>query len=257
LKDPIDSTVSVRLTLAPATACDSSSSSSSSTIWVPAQVLYCFSNYLDLAVLQISPGALARVNPGQLQPLQLVPPKSDVTPGDDAYVIGHGLFGPQMGLAPAVSVGCVGRVAALPVSSSSRSQGYFQQQQQQQGWRASMVISTAAVHSGASGGALVDAAGRLVGLVTSNARHVKGRTLPHLNFCISAAELRPVWDWAQQQQQQQREGGQVLLLGAEGVTVQDAVQDLKRYDVESVAGSRLWALQPYLPTSVVQPASSL
>jgi S1-C subfamily serine protease len=123
-----------------------------------------------------------------------------------------------------------------------------------------MVISTAAVHSGASGGALVDAAGRLVGLVTSNARHVKGRTLPHLNFCISAAELRPVWDWAQQQQQQQqqqREGGRVLLPGAEGVTVQDAVQQLKRFDAESVAGSKLWALQPYLPTAVLRPASSL
>lgn len=118
-----------------------------------------------------------------------------------------------------------------------------------------MVISTAAVHSGASGGALVDSAGRLVGLVTSNARHVKGRTLPHLNFCISAAELRPVWDWAQQQQQ--REGGQVLLPGAEGVIVQDTAQQLKRFDVESVAGSKLWALQPYLPTSAVQPASSL
>jgi hypothetical protein len=42
-----------------------------------------------------------------------------------------------------------------------------------------------------------------------------------------------VWDWAQQQQQQQQ---QKLLQG---------------FDVHSVSGSRLWALQPYMHAAAV------
>lgn len=79
-----------------------------------------------------------------------------------------------------------------------------------------MLLSTAAVHGGASGGACLDAAtGELLGLVTSNAKHTQrlppGQTraagsrrsgsssggavvsvLPHLNFAIPAAQLAPV-----------------------------------------------------------------
>lgn len=72
-----------------------------------------------------------------------------------------------------------------------------------------MLLTTAAVHSGASGGAVLDAAsGALLGLVTSNAKHssrassasdwlggaVHGQhtILPHINFSIPAAQLRPV-----------------------------------------------------------------
>jgi S1-C subfamily serine protease len=240
LTDPPAPDVSIRLTLPPSASDPSSSSSSSSwDVWVPAKVVYCFTGYLDLAVLQIQPQGFRDLRPSMLKPLQLVPERCDVTPGDDVYVIGHGLFGPRMGLGPAVTAGCAARVVAVPISGSSSSSSSSgaregpgpQQLQQQQQWKPSMVISTAAVHSGASGGALVDAAGRLVGLVTSNARHVKGQTLPHMNFCISAAELRPVWDWAQQQQQQQK-----LLQG---------------FDVHSVSGSRLWALQPYMHAAAV------
>ncbi len=43
--------------------------------------------------------------------------------------------------------------------------------------RPTMLLSTAAVHSGASGGALVSRQGRLLGLVTSNARCVHACTL--------------------------------------------------------------------------------
>lgn len=51
------------------------------------------------------------------------------------------------------------------------------------GGRVSMLITTAAVHRGASGGAVLDAAsGALAGLVTSNARHASGTTLPDINF---------------------------------------------------------------------------
>jgi peroxisomal leader peptide-processing protease len=43
--------------------------------------------------------------------------------------------------------------------------------------RAAMLLTTAAVHSGASGGAALSAEGRLLGMVTSNARHVSGAVL--------------------------------------------------------------------------------
>lgn len=229
--------VSIRVTFP--TAADSHGSSSSSesasgkcrSVWVPARVVYCFTGYLDLAVLQVTPAGMSSLNPALLQPLRLVRPECDVTPGDDAFVIGHGLFGPRMGLSPAITAGCVAREVAVPPGQSNSS-GHQQKQQQQQGWKPSMVISTAAVHSGASGGALVDAAGRLAGLVTSNARHVRGQTLPHFNFCISASELRPVWDWAQQQQ--------------DSLVDQAGWKQLRALDVESAAGAMLWALQPYL-----------
>lgn len=78
-----------------------------------------------------------------------------------------------------------------------------------------MLLTTAAVHSGASGGACLNAVtGELLGLVTSNAKHTQrlppgsaaGRggsssgsgggaqvwVLPHLNFAIPAAQLAPV-----------------------------------------------------------------
>ena len=38
--------------------------------------------------------------------------------------------------------------------------------------------------------------GELLGIVTSNARHHSGATLPHLNFCIPNAELVRVFQWA-------------------------------------------------------------
>jgi S1-C subfamily serine protease len=122
-----------------------------------------------------------------------------------------------------------------------------------------MVISTAAVHSGASGGALLDAAGRLVGLVTSNARHVKGQTLPHLNFCISAAELRPVWEWAQQQQARDgwmQQGPAAQATALDRMQQQQQQQELRRFDVATVAGTKLWALQPYLHTAATGPIVS-
>lgn len=80
-----------------------------------------------------------------------------------------------------------------------------------------MLLTTAAVHSGASGGACLDAAtGQLLGLVTSNAKHTQRpppgssgassgggsgggagggaqvAVLPHLNFCVPVAQLAPV-----------------------------------------------------------------
>jgi hypothetical protein len=211
-------------------------SSSSSSIWLPAKLLHCFQGYLDLAVLQVLPDSLqelvqlhqCRVVPLQLQQPSFAGSSSNkqlgavqaVHAGQQVFVLGHGLFGPSVGWAPAITAGCAAKVVCCaveqelqqqqqqqPPAAAAAAAGHrvagasqrHQKQRRQQGQKPSMVISTAAVHAGASGGALVNAAGELIGLVTSNARHARGTTLPHLNFCISAVELAPMWQWAQQQ----------------------------------------------------------
>ncbi|CAI5472918.1 unnamed protein product [Closterium sp. Yama58-4] len=62
---------------------------------------------------------------------------------------------------------------------------------------AAMVLTTAAVHAGASGGAVVNAQGEMIALVTSNAKHNRhGTILPHLNFSIPLALLQPIFHFA-------------------------------------------------------------
>lgn len=62
-----------------------------------------------------------------------------------------------------------------------------------------MLQTTAAVHPGASGGAVVNSDGRMIGLVTSNARHGGGTIIPHLNFSLPCAALKPVFEFADKQ----------------------------------------------------------
>ena len=51
------------------------------------------------------------------------------------------------------------------------------------------------MHAGASGGAIIDEAGFLVGMITSNTKHLgTGKSLPNLNFSLHAAALRPLWN---------------------------------------------------------------
>ena len=105
------------------------------------------------------------------------------------------------------------------LQQQSQQQQSQQQQFQQQTVPQSpaMLISTAAVHGGASGGALLcPVTGQLLGLVTSNARHVRGSTLPRLNFCIPAAELAPVWEWAQQHEQHSNTSSDLPAVAAGG-----------------------------------------
>lgn len=62
---------------------------------------------------------------------------------------------------------------------------------------AAMVMTTAAVHSGASGGAVLLPDGRLGALATSNTKQASsGAIMPRLNFSIPASLLRPVFELA-------------------------------------------------------------
>jgi hypothetical protein len=62
-----------------------------------------------------------------------------------------------------------------------------------------MLQTTAVVQPGCSGGGVVDGRGRLVGMVTGNARLLGGAVVPRLNFSLAVEQLRcgrrPTWKW--------------------------------------------------------------
>jgi len=62
--------------------------------------------------------------------------------------------------------------------------------------RVAVLQSSAAVHRGCSGGALVDVArGTLVGMVTTNVKQQDGAIMPHVNFSLPTDLLRPLLDF--------------------------------------------------------------
>ncbi|KAF9162942.1 hypothetical protein DFQ26_003089 [Actinomortierella ambigua] len=88
-----------------------------------------------------------------------------VVQGTPVFAIGHGIFGPSSGVLPLITSGSCSKVVSAhgqPV----------------------MLLSSAPVHRGNSGGVLVDTLGQLVGLVTGNGKTSTGRTITHLNFAI-------------------------------------------------------------------------
>ncbi|XP_060081373.1 peroxisomal leader peptide-processing protease-like [Ylistrum balloti] len=96
--------------------------------------------------------------------------------GEAVFVIGHALFGRGFDLEPTVTKGIVSKVI------------HFRNQPV-------MIQTTCAVHAGASGGAVVDMEGRLVGLVVCNARDTStGATYPHINMSVPIATISPILD---------------------------------------------------------------
>ncbi|KAJ0808568.1 putative peptidase S1C, peptidase S1, PA clan, peptidase S1, PA clan, chymotrypsin-like protein [Helianthus annuus] len=139
-------------------------------IWCDASVVYVSKGPLDIAVLQL-----------EFVPDKLVPIVMDFTcpsPGSKVYVTGHGLFGPRCDFLPSSCVGVVAKVVKA------------------QGEVPAMIETTAAVHPGGSGGAVLNSDGHMISLVTSNARHGGGTVIPHLNFSIPCAALEPVFNFS-------------------------------------------------------------
>ncbi|KAG0287142.1 hypothetical protein BGZ96_008898 [Linnemannia gamsii] len=88
-----------------------------------------------------------------------------IVKGTPLFAIGHGIFGPSSGILPLITSGICSKVvthAEKPV----------------------MLLSSAPVHRGNSGGVLVNTDGQFVGLVTGNGKTSTGRTITHLNFAI-------------------------------------------------------------------------
>uniref|UniRef100_A0A6N2KEV3 Glyoxysomal processing protease, glyoxysomal n=1 Tax=Salix viminalis TaxID=40686 RepID=A0A6N2KEV3_SALVM len=142
-------------------------------IWCNAEVVYVCKGPLDVALLQL-----------EHVPDQLCPTKVDFkTPplGSKAYIIGHGLFGPRCGSSPSVCSGVVSKVV------KTKAPPYCQSLQGRNSHIPAMLETTAAVHPGGSGGAVINSEGHMIGLVTSNARHGGGTVIPYLNFSIPCA----------------------------------------------------------------------
>ncbi|KAG0008156.1 hypothetical protein BGZ80_003799 [Entomortierella chlamydospora] len=85
--------------------------------------------------------------------------------GTPLFAIGHGIFGPSSGILPLITSGICSKVV-----------NYSDQPV--------MLLSSAPVHRGNSGGVLVNTDGDFVGLVTGNGKTSTGRTITHLNFAI-------------------------------------------------------------------------
>ncbi|XP_050371282.1 glyoxysomal processing protease, glyoxysomal isoform X2 [Argentina anserina] len=157
-------------------------------IWCDAKVVYVCKGPLDVALLQL------KYIPDQLSPV--VMDFSMPSLGSKAYVIGHGLFGPRCGFSPSICSGVVAKVVKAKFLPSYQPS----QQGNTQGHSPVMLETTAAVHPGGSGGAVVNSDGHMIGLVTSNARHGGGTVIPHLNFSIPCAALQPIFKFSEDMQ---------------------------------------------------------
>ena len=157
---------------------------------------------LDVAVVRLTGRPPAALPPAAT--LARAPPR----PGDPLTVAGFPHVHPRAGLGPLTTAGCAGRVAAAGT-----------------GGCAELLLCTASVVPGASGGAVFDAGGRVAGVAVSNTRVVAGCggeggragggapaaalrpptppsvppstlsnvTVPHLAFAVAGPPLAALW----------------------------------------------------------------
>ena len=97
-----------------------------------------------------------------------------------------------------------------------------------------MIQSSVPIHQGNSGGAMIAAEdGSLVGLVTSNARHISGRIIPTLNFTLPVNMVaEPVTSLIQAE-----EGGRAEPGGGDGSWA-------RRLGLQDDELSNVWNLEP-------------
>ncbi|KAL2969318.1 hypothetical protein AAZX31_15G073800 [Glycine max] len=159
-------------------------------VWCYAKVVYVCKGPWDVALLQLESV------PDNLLPITMN--FSRPSTGSQAFVIGHGLFGPKRGFFPSVCSGVVAKVveAKTPQSYLSIQPEHLHNHEH----FPAMLETTAAIHPGASGGAVINSDGHMIGLVTSNARHSGGAVIPHLNFSIPSAALAPVFKFSKAMQ---------------------------------------------------------
>lgn len=153
-------------------------------VWCPAKVVYVCQGTLDIALLMLESVST------QLCPINV--DLSYPTQGSKAFVIGHGLFGPRCGLYPSVSSGVVAQVVKSGIALASPRSLV----DNVCGELPAMIQTTAAVHPGSSGGAVVNSTGSMIGLVTSNAKHGGQTIIPHMNFSIPCAAMEPIFKLA-------------------------------------------------------------
>lgn len=190
-----------------------------------ADVLHIFDGFLDAALLIAKPrrGEPTYAFNPSLWKRQCMP----IEQGIKVWAVGHGLFGPgSPWYGPAVTCGMNLRsvqdfvlilLVAIVVSScrlalstdfaawsgeiiaaslASQCQGQLSKVVWGTNGRLAVLQSSAAVHRGCSGGALVAAeTGELLGMVTTNAKQQDGAVLPHINFILPVSLLSPLFSF--------------------------------------------------------------
>ncbi len=167
--------------------------------WRDAAPVYVSRGPLDVAIVELklhSPIDARRLVPVRRRVPGTGGSLAGASPGSPVAVVGFGRVGPGaidagfVDCAPAVHLGAVSTV----VNFSHPSPAYSRSRDRIPSSVPAMYQTTASVHSGASGGAVVcPDDGTLLGLVTSNARlGAGGRVIPNLNFSIPVELLDPV-----------------------------------------------------------------
>ncbi|KAJ3696075.1 hypothetical protein LUZ60_001452 [Juncus effusus] len=155
-------------------------------IWCEAKVVYISKGPLDVALLKLEDfeGDLCKID------VEF----ECVEKGESVHVIGHGLIGPRSGLYPSVSSGVVSNVFTIQGPIYKNEARLIEKEMNKN--TPIMLQTTAAVHPGSSGGAVVNSYGRLIGLITSNAKHGSGSNIPNMNFGIPCKSLEPIFKFS-------------------------------------------------------------
>ena len=173
--------------------------------WRDATCVYVSRGALDVAVLavELSPADAERLVPVKLRSSSRED-FDETSPGAPVAVVGHARIGPNAVHAghvdgsPAVYPGVLSAIVrrtnrrTKPDAATHGSKGAASYRSTAP---PAMYQTTASVHSGASGGAVVcPRHGTFLGLVTSNARlGTDGSVVPNLNFSIPASLLEPLF----------------------------------------------------------------
>ena len=184
---------------------ESSEDSHSSSSWRDATCVYVSRGALDVAVLavELSPADAERLVPVRVRSSERED-YDETSPGAPVCVVGHARIGPNAVHAghvdgsPAVYPGVMSAIVrrtnrrTKPGAATRGSKGAHTYRSTAP---PAMYQTTASVHSGASGGAVVcPRHGTFLGLVTSNARlGTDGSVVPNLNFSIPASLLEPLF----------------------------------------------------------------
>ncbi|BDA40720.1 probable peroxisomal leader peptide-processing protease [Coccomyxa sp. Obi] len=182
-------------------------------VWATAAVIYVFQGALDVAVVQVESSARMHLQ-------QLALREAGGTPttaaGEPVAVVAFPCFSPHFSLGQLATAGVISKVVCPSLEGEQGEKD------------AAMLMTSAAIYPGASGGAVIGLDGCMIGLVTSNARDsTANRSLPKLNFSIPATALQPLWH---------------LLLTLTPISTPEFV----KLDVSSEVMSSVWALHPDL-----------
>lgn len=149
-------------------------------LWYRATLVYISKSHLDVALLKIDnpPLGLRPMKSRKMYHSNSTDPYPDPMKGEKIFVLGYSLFGPSKKLNVTCTSGIISGVSFLH-------------------GRPHLIQTNAAVNKGASGGAVIDSKGFLLGLVTCNAMTNDGTIIPKINFSIPMQLLSPIWDFLQ------------------------------------------------------------